>query len=211
MVILSVGDPMTDFIFRADQLCLDFLNTVVVKNGVEVDLLTNLDDLVDWYREAGDWASEVAVASPESMPRSKTTGVLEEALRFRSKLRDAVRQVITAGSVPLNLADDINSVLSRSPGYQELKCDSGRWYRQFRSDEDSLSSLLAVVANSAAELVNEGDLGLVRQCRGDNCAFYFYDKTKNKSRRWCSMKTCGNRSKAAAHYRRVGTLNIMNL
>ncbi|HNJ42487.1 MAG TPA: CGNR zinc finger domain-containing protein [Acidobacteriota bacterium] len=31
---------------------------------------------------------------------------------------------------------------------------------------------------------------------------YFYDTTKNHTWRWCSMSLCGNRAKAAAHYRR---------
>jgi predicted RNA-binding Zn ribbon-like protein len=30
----------------------------------------------------------------------------------------------------------------------------------------------------------------------------FYDASKNHSRRWCSMNACGNRMKAALHYRR---------
>jgi predicted RNA-binding Zn ribbon-like protein len=31
---------------------------------------------------------------------------------------------------------------------------------------------------------------------------YFYDTTKNHTRRWCSMTGCGNRAKAAAFYER---------
>jgi predicted RNA-binding Zn ribbon-like protein len=32
---------------------------------------------------------------------------------------------------------------------------------------------------------------------------FFYDTTKNHARHWCSMTICGNRSKVAAHYRRL--------
>jgi predicted RNA-binding Zn ribbon-like protein len=31
---------------------------------------------------------------------------------------------------------------------------------------------------------------------------YFYDTSPKRSRRWCSMATCGNRAKAARHYAR---------
>src|SRR5436190_2016232 len=41
-----------------------------------------------------------------------------------------------------------------------------------------------------------GELGRVRRCASARCARVFYDYTKNGSRRWCAMGTCGNRAKA---------------
>jgi predicted RNA-binding Zn ribbon-like protein len=32
---------------------------------------------------------------------------------------------------------------------------------------------------------------------------WFYDTTRNGTRRWCSMAICGNRAKAHRHYDRV--------
>jgi predicted RNA-binding Zn ribbon-like protein len=40
-------------------------------------------------------------------------------------------------------------------------------------------------------------------CASEDCAWLFLDKTKNKRRRWCDMKICGNRVKARRHYERV--------
>jgi len=45
----------------------------------------------------------------------------------------------------------------------------------------------------------------VRICEAtatDGCGWLFLDETRNRSRRWCSMKDCGNRAKARRHYRR---------
>ena len=36
----------------------------------------------------------------------------------------------------------------------------------------------------------------------DGCGWVFLDETKNRRRRWCSMKDCGNRAKARRHYAR---------
>jgi predicted RNA-binding Zn ribbon-like protein len=45
------------------------------------------------------------------------------------------------------------------------------------------------------------DPARVRMCEApDGCGWLFYDETRNGTRRWCSMKDCGNRAKARRHY-----------
>ena len=43
----------------------------------------------------------------------------------------------------------------------------------------------------------------VRICEAPDCEWLFYDTSKNRSRRWCDMRQCGNRMKARRHYRRL--------
>ena len=43
----------------------------------------------------------------------------------------------------------------------------------------------------------------IRQCAHPDCVLFFYDTSKNGTRRWHSMATCGNRAKAARHRARV--------
>jgi predicted RNA-binding Zn ribbon-like protein len=42
----------------------------------------------------------------------------------------------------------------------------------------------------------------VRRCAASDCVLVFLDVSRNGGRRWCSMATCGSRSKAADYYRR---------
>ncbi len=55
---------------------------------------------------------------------------------------------------------------------------------------------------SASALLCSQDLSLVRRCQNEACTLFFLDVTKNHTRRWCSMQSCGNRAKVAAHYQR---------
>jgi predicted RNA-binding Zn ribbon-like protein len=55
--------------------------------------------------------------------------------------------------------------------------------------------MLWPVVRSAAELLTSDELGRVRECAADNCAWLFLDRSKNRSRRWCDMAVCGNRDK----------------
>jgi predicted RNA-binding Zn ribbon-like protein len=42
----------------------------------------------------------------------------------------------------------------------------------------------------------------VRACESDTCQWLFLDTSRNRSRRWCDMKVCGNRSKVRRFYHR---------
>jgi predicted RNA-binding Zn ribbon-like protein len=61
---------------------------------------------------------------------------------------------------------------------------------------------LRPIARSAAELLTSETLSRVRECGGATCTWLFLDASRNRSRRWCSMESCGNRAKARRHYRR---------
>jgi predicted RNA-binding Zn ribbon-like protein len=60
--------------------------------------------------------------------------------------------------------------------------------------------MLWPIAQSAADLMTSDKRNSVRQCGADDCAWLFLDESRNHSRRWCDMKTCGNRQKARRHY-----------
>ena len=68
---------------------------------------------------------------------------------------------------------------------------------------DSLTAPLRPVVRSAAELLTSPETLLrVRECDGTDCTWLFLDQSRNRSRRWCSMESCGNRAKVRRHYRR---------
>jgi len=52
------------------------------------------------------------------------------------------------------------------------------------------------------DLLTSDRLSAVRECAADDCAWLFLDESRNRSRRWCDMKVCGNRQKARLHYHR---------
>jgi predicted RNA-binding Zn ribbon-like protein len=62
------------------------------------------------------------------------------------------------------------------------------------------------VSRSAADLLTtDDDLRRVRECGGAECRWLFMDTSKNRTRQWCSMRSCGNREKARRHYARSRT------
>ncbi|MBN9612642.1 MAG: CGNR zinc finger domain-containing protein [Actinobacteria bacterium] len=68
--------------------------------------------------------------------------------------------------------------------------------------EPSPRAMLATIAQDAVALFSTPG-GRIRQCAASDCRLIFFDASRAGSRRWCSMKRCGNRAKTRAHYRRA--------
>jgi predicted RNA-binding Zn ribbon-like protein len=65
-----------------------------------------------------------------------------------------------------------------------------------RLEGDGLvASLLAIIARAQAD----GTWSRMKACRADDCRWAFYDRSRNRSRAWCSMSECGNRAKARSY------------
>lgn len=66
-----------------------------------------------------------------------------------------------------------------------------------------LDRALMLIALSAAGLLTGPDARRVRYCADPDCGWIFVDRSKNHSRRWCSMSDCGNKAKAR-RFRQAG-------
>ncbi len=65
----------------------------------------------------------------------------------------------------------------------------------------ALAALLAGVAQASAQ----GTWERLKACSAESCQWAFYDRSKNRSGRWCSMQTCGNRTKTRTYRSRRRT------
>lgn len=64
----------------------------------------------------------------------------------------------------------------------------------------AVGRILAIVARA----LHEGTWARLKLCDNDECAWAFYDRSRNRSGRWCDMAVCGNRIKARAYRERHG-------
>ena len=192
----------TKFPLVGSHLSLDFVNTKIAKNGVPKDLLEGAADLAAWAVAVKlldvPHAKKLAKLWQETESREE----FEAVLRFRKVLHSLVVAIARSESVtPLTLRE-INTQLRELKGYTEvLRSDEG-FTKRFVLEIHAPSQLLGPVAEAASNLLCYGNPAYVKKCENPACVLYFYDGTKNHSRRWCSMKACGNRTKVAAFYQR---------
>lgn len=193
--------------FRFDlsggALCLDFANTVYGRGRAdEEDHLTGYAHLLSWAEQAGlldRRRAELLDRRASRHPRAATT-VLRRALALREALF-GLFAAAAAGREPEPIDfQPFNDFLARALPHLRL-CngrEGARWCWSGAGEE--LDGFLWPVAWSAAELLTSRDLERVTECGAEDCRWLFIDASRNRSRRWCDMKTCGNRAKARRHY-----------
>jgi predicted RNA-binding Zn ribbon-like protein len=65
--------------------------------------------------------------------------------------------------------------------------------------DPGVRGMLGDVLGGVLRAAHEGTWARLKICSADTCRYVYYDRSKNGSRRWCSMDVCGNRSKTRAY------------
>ncbi len=195
---------MSAFLFVANQTAIDFANTEIIQAGKRVDLLDSFDSLLRWLLAAGllDEPTKRRVARRFSDEAMRVAAVAD-ARRLRRAIATLVEQATTNRTPGEAVVGDLNRVLMKAETCRELVHTPGGWALNVRSNWDTSAKLLLPVAESAADLLVQGNLSFIRKCENPECILHLYDTSKNHTRRWCSMTTCGNRHKVQAYRERV--------
>lgn len=195
--------PAHQFLWLGNLPCLDLVNTEAMSDGVPVDRLASIADLLAWLGEAGILTESAARQAEERLKgKAEASAVFRRALALRSRLRRMAERLTEGKGPSEEQLAAINRVLAEQPTHPKLVRRPGGWVLTKVPERESAMQLLAPLAESAAWLIAEGNLSLLRRCENPRCVLYFYDTTRNGRRRWCSMAGCGSRAKAAAYYRR---------
>ncbi len=72
----------------------------------------------------------------------------------------------------------------------------------FRSLGNAYQGVLGVLTEVISESQQDGTWDRFKCCELPTCGWAFYDSTRSRTKRWCSMKTCGSRHKAREYYKR---------
>ena len=164
------------------NLVEDFINTRSVE--FDTDEVATKEQLAAWLRERGLMNGADAV----------TPAGLRRALRLREGLRALA--VANSGERPdASAMADLRALSRELPLFVDVSSDPPQLRPRVTAAVDAaLATLLAVVAESVAD----GAWARFKACREPNCQWAYVDESRNRSRAWCSMASCGNRAKARA-------------
>jgi predicted RNA-binding Zn ribbon-like protein len=196
---------MMRFAFLGGTLCLDFSNTVAWRGGDPEERLSSYDDLLEWAAQAGllTRQQQTRLRNAAIRPKGDGNAVLARARRFREALYRVFSAVVNERAVAAQDLTVINEEADLAVARMRLVAREGRFEWEWIQDDDALDGMLWRVAKSATDLLTTGDLSRIRQCEGPGgCGWLFLDTTRNRSRRWCDMRDCGNRVKVGRYYRK---------
>jgi predicted RNA-binding Zn ribbon-like protein len=193
------------FEYTGGHIAIDFVDTV---NGRHRDnphnLLSDYSRLLKWSEESGtlprklvDQLRKLAADEP-----ARAQSVLRQAIHLREALYEIFTAIVERSAVPPSALATLNKVIQYAAAHAEVAFSANHFSREWIDSENHLDAMLWRVAQAAGELLTSADVSEIRQCAADDCLWLFLDKTKNHRRRWCEMKTCGNRDKARRYYHR---------
>ena len=191
------------FDFLGGRLAIDFVNTVSGKRLIEpIERLNDFADVVSWAEQSG--VATPARAKTLRRAAKEHPRAAEAVYQRVTSLREALFRIFSAIAEQKRPRPDdfelFNRELGEALSHARLAEGANGFHWTF-SDEDDLASVLWPVARSASDVLVKDDPARVRMCEApDGCGWLFYDETRNGTRRWCSMKDCGNRAKARRHY-----------
>ena len=193
--------------FDAGNLSLNFANTLDWHGSERpVERLTGYMDLVAWGEQAGLISSDLATHLHAQA--DKQAGNTVHAYDLAIHLREAIYHIFSNRYAGKPIAEPdlaiLNSIVREALAHRQLVPSGDEFQWEWTAEVDGTNHILWPVAFSAAELLTSADASRVRECEDDRgCGYLFIDRTKNHSRRWCSMDSCGNRAKARRHYSRI--------
>jgi predicted RNA-binding Zn ribbon-like protein len=192
-----------DLELTENRVCLDFVNTLDGRPSERPhEQLNNFADLVSWSKRKHLLTDEQAqhLLEEEVHHQADAREVLQQAIVLREALFRIFEAIADdASPSPTDLAL-LNTSLARAMCHACIVPKAEGFVWTWTDKENALESILWPVAKSAADLLTSDQLDDVRLCAAEDCDWLFLDTSKNHSRRWCDMKSCGNRAKAKRHY-----------
>jgi predicted RNA-binding Zn ribbon-like protein len=185
-------------------LAIEFQHTEIGQTAylpVGPSPLNDYDDLVAWAQRFDVIDERVGrrLRRDARRDRARAIEVYARALRIRATLDDVFRP-IALDQIP---AADATSMLARDEAEAIARAELVRGDDGFGwtwANDSSLGRPLWPVIHDATRLLIEGPLDRVKACGG--CRYLFIDASKNRSRRWCEMATCGTAEKMRRYVER---------
>jgi hypothetical protein len=173
-------------IVRSLDCVVDLVNTAPAQGGVEQ--LTDLQALSDF------------------VSRHAVSEVGELSGRDLDEVRDLRAAICGVFDAPDDRAGAVavNSLVSRAAVSPRLTDHDGYgWHLHYFAPGASLAEHLTVDCGMAlAHVVASGERERLRRCEAPDCEQALVDLSRNRSKRYCDARTCGNRLHVAAYRER---------
>lgn len=202
----STEQKTRQFSFLGGDPSIDFVNTVDEMLGDSpIDQLESYGDLLDWSEQASLICTDIIASLQEAAQECERDSerVLRQARLFRSHLRDVLTSFVEDRPPEARDLKAITAYARKAAAHSRLDCcgDGFAWVL----DEASGCELdwpIWELARAAVALLTSDSLNRLRRCANETCGWLFIDQSRNHSRRWCDMSSCGNRAKARRNYAR---------
>jgi predicted RNA-binding Zn ribbon-like protein len=182
-------------------LCLDFCNSGGGARRASPEWIPGFSDLIDWLEAAeavtAGQAARLRRAGAAS-PRAATQ-VWGRATKFREALFRVLNAKAEGGNVAREDLSTIEAEHARAVSFARLSWTGEGYAWSLDPSSSALDAAMQPLVESAVSLLTSAKLERLRRCGNSTCYWLFIDDTRNHSRRWCEMASCGNVAKVRRH------------
>ena len=189
----------------AGHAALDLVNTLdnrFCETGPE-ELLAGYDDLLRFAAQSGLLtARQAGKLKRLDASEAERAQVLREVKELRETLAAIAYAQLEGKDLPASALVTLEDYFKQASFHRHLTVDQRRPVWSWRGLDCQVVAPLWLLAQATVEfLISDRSLQL-RCCASDTCRWLFLDASKNRTRRWCDMKVCGNRMKARRFHAR---------
>lgn len=194
----NTSDWKDGFLFVGNEFVLDFVNTHPVQDGESMELLKDFAAVLRWFRAAGLISPAEAYGFRRQWDGTVRAQKVTQAMRaLRENLRNEILAWEQGGAIRRSTIEELNRLMADHPMRTRIVANESARSTESWFELDEPEDLFAPLAQSAATLFTNVNRKRVRRCA--RCVLHFHDTSKKGTRRWCSMRLCGNRLKVAAY------------
>lgn len=125
-------------------------------------------------------------------------------LRHGLEIREGLRWLAAGGAVS-DQGQRLRELNAACVGAGvELRFDAAGAPHFVPGSAGTFTAAVGLILGITAGSMIDGRWARLKICPGIHCGWVFYDGSRNRTGRWCSMAVCGGRAKARTHYRRRG-------
>ena len=183
---------------------LDFANTVAwrLDPARTADRVQGTEAWARWAVASGMLTADRADAllraeTADSAPAEETTAALRD---LRATLLPILDALVDDDEPP---AEEWEALRRSMVLAREAAALPPAFPLRWQPGTDRLDDLAHALALLAEDLLAGDGLGRIRRCAGPGCGWFFLDRSRSGTRRWCSSDDCGNRDRARRHYSRA--------
>ncbi|GLY15392.1 hypothetical protein Kisp01_24070 [Kineosporia sp. NBRC 101677] len=174
---------------------VDLVNTVDRPDGhPPYDHLATYPELLDWSRRVG----VLSQAETDALLGSVSPSAAQRAVQRVQELREVLIETFTAvtAGAPVGSWPQLQPYVVEAIEHAELHGHGLRW------PAEAAQAMLWPLAHGAFVLLTADPADLERLKHCGACHWVFIDRSRNGSRRWCSMGDCGNAVKSRRYVER---------
>ena len=184
-------------------LCLDYINTIRHRfETPQQDYLEEYGQIVTWFLRKQLITSHEATLLRKHLRTLPAIAAHQFCIEARETMYQLFLAVIHQKKPEVPVQEHFNELVKEMCQVRTITIEAHQTVQEgWAKEPERLQYPLYPVIKSAYELLVSDLLRRVKECQA--CGWLFLDKSKNGSRRWCNMQTCGSSAKSKRYYRKT--------